>query len=201
MEALGDITQSARDEAKNLLAGAYATVNTDIDSVATALRDMNGVVIGVDGANNGTWNSMYPNPPKDGQSQWHHWLFVGKAKMINGKKYIAVLNSWGNVGDMGWQWLSEDYFTNIAQGRKSVWVAWTEAVSNHPSELTLFTRTLMYGMKGDDVKQLQTLLGISADGIFGKVTLATLKAYQSSHGLVADGICGKHTQAELLKKN
>ena len=54
-----------------------------------------------------------------------------------------------------------------------------------------------YGSKGDAVKELQKLLGIAADGIFGKNTLAAVKAYQNAHGLEADGIVGKQTWASL----
>ena len=58
--------------------------------------------------------------------------------------------------------------------------------------------TLKRGSRGDEVKQVQTLLGIDADGIFGKKTEAAVKAFQAANGLKVDGIVGKNTWAALL---
>ena len=64
-------------------------------------------------------------------------------------------------------------------------------------------RTLRYGCKGDDVRELQealTKFGYLADkidGIFGKNTLAAVKNFQGSRGLVVDGIVGPKTWAAL----
>ena len=58
--------------------------------------------------------------------------------------------------------------------------------------------TLKRGSKGNEVKQVQTLLGIEADGIFGRKTEAAVKAFQAANGLKADGIVGKQTWAALL---
>lgn len=49
-----------------------------------------------------------------------------------------------------------------------------------------------------NVKALQTALGISADGYFGKVTLAAVQAFQRAHGLNVDGIVGPMTWAKLF---
>ena len=65
--------------------------------------------------------------------------------------------------------------------------------------------TLKRGSKGVYVTKAQTLLlnkGYSlspygADGDFGKVTEAAVKAFQADHGLKADGIIGKDTWASL----
>lgn len=58
--------------------------------------------------------------------------------------------------------------------------------------------TLRRGARGNDVKVLQTRLGITADGIFGPGTEAAVKAYQRSKGLVADGIVGTQTWGALF---
>lgn len=49
---------------------------------------------------------------------------------------------------------------------------------------------LKYGKRGDDVKRLQALLKIEADGVFGKQTEAAVKAAQKKHKLVVDGKVG-----------
>ena len=58
-------------------------------------------------------------------------------------------------------------------------------------------KTLHLGDKGNDVKRLQTLLKINADGIFGPVTLETVKEFQKVKGLEVDGVVGPKTWAAL----
>lgn len=58
---------------------------------------------------------------------------------------------------------------------------------------------LKRGAKGAAVKQLQVLLGITADGDFGPKTEAKVKEFQKSKGLVADGKVGTYTWAQLEK--
>lgn len=53
------------------------------------------------------------------------------------------------------------------------------------------------GSRGEDVKRLQTLLGITADGIFGSGTEAAVIAFQREHGLTPDGIVGSLTWTAL----
>ncbi len=59
------------------------------------------------------------------------------------------------------------------------------------------TRTLKLGMSGDDVKALQTSLGITADGSFGPKTKAAVIVFQTSHNLVADGVFGPASRAAM----
>lgn len=60
------------------------------------------------------------------------------------------------------------------------------------------TRLLKKGCKGNDVKEMQKVVGTKADGIFGKNTLAKVKTWQKTHTyngkkLVVDGIVGRDT--------
>jgi Putative peptidoglycan binding domain len=50
---------------------------------------------------------------------------------------------------------------------------------------------------GGDVRALQRMIGVPADGVFGPGTEAALKRWQEAHGLVADGIAGPQTRAKL----
>lgn len=52
---------------------------------------------------------------------------------------------------------------------------------------------LKFGSKGEEVKRLQKLLYITADGIFGKDTRAAVIQFQKNNGLVTDGIVGPKT--------
>ena len=68
-----------------------------------------------------------------------------------------------------------------------------------------FTNILKKGSKGNDVREMQTMLiacGFScgsdgADGDFGKNTLASLTAFQTANGLEAIGIFDADTWAAL----
>jgi len=52
---------------------------------------------------------------------------------------------------------------------------------------------LRYGSKGNEVRELQEFLGISADGVFGKGTETAVKRWQQNNGLSNDGIVGPAT--------
>lgn len=58
--------------------------------------------------------------------------------------------------------------------------------------------TLKYGSRSEEVKTLQRLIGVTADGIYGKQTEAAVREYQRKNGLVADGIVGPKTWLLLL---
>lgn len=52
-------------------------------------------------------------------------------------------------------------------------------------------------LRGDDVKELQRRIGVTADGAFGAATEAAVKAYQKRQGLTPDGRAGRDTIAAL----
>ena len=58
---------------------------------------------------------------------------------------------------------------------------------------------LRRGAQGEAVGELQRLLGIKEDKIFGIVTETAVKIFQQEHGLEMDGVVGQNTWAELLK--
>ena len=57
---------------------------------------------------------------------------------------------------------------------------------------------LKNGSTGEDVKKLQTKLGLTADGSFGPATEAKVKEWQSANGLTADGIVGDGTWSKMF---
>lgn len=137
MERSRDITDAARKDAKTSEALSYALVQPDIDAFAQTIKANHGMILGIGGENNGTWHSAFPKPPS--KQVWGHWIYAGKAKVVDGKKYIGVLNSWSvDVGEAGWQWIGEDYFTS-----GFVWPSWTLVFNqNSLSKVQLLTKEL-----------------------------------------------------------
>ncbi len=83
------------------------------EEMACAIRDYGGIIVHIVGQNNGSWLSAYPIAPNNRKDNWHHFMYGKGAKMINGKKYIAFMQSWGtDIGDNGVQYISEDYINS-----------------------------------------------------------------------------------------
>lgn len=58
---------------------------------------------------------------------------------------------------------------------------------------------LKVGSTGEDVKKLQSKLGLSADGKFGPGTEKAVKDWQKANGLAADGIVGDGTWSKMFE--
>lgn len=209
MERPSDITDAARQDAKSARALSYASVALDIDSLAQAIESNHGAVIGLTGANNGTWTSTVPVAPIAGQTLWNHWVYAGKAKMLGGKKAIGIFNSWGaSVGDNGWQWITEDYFKGLSGS--SIWGGWTH-IYNTNSVPTSFQHNfqidLVLTMNSPEVMALQHALQITGDfpasvnptTYYGNVTANAVYKFQVRNGIApADrNHCGPRTRAAL----
>ena len=57
--------------------------------------------------------------------------------------------------------------------------------------------TIKLGSKGESVKQLQGILGLTVDGNFGPKTENAVKNFQKKHNLTEDGIVGPKTWQAL----
>ena len=57
---------------------------------------------------------------------------------------------------------------------------------------------LKKGSKGEEVKQLQSKLGLGADGVFGSGTETAVKKWQAANGLTADGVVGEGTWTKMF---
>ena len=82
----------------------------------------------------------------------------------------------------------------------------TKPIEDNEEECNVNIKVLRKGVKGNDVKAMQTLLigygyscGTSGvDGSFGPATENAVKAYQNYNALDVDGVCGPKTWAKLL---
>ena len=57
---------------------------------------------------------------------------------------------------------------------------------------------LKEGSNGEDVKKLQSKLGLNADGSFGPKTTEAVKSFQTKSGLTPDGIVGPNTWEKIM---
>lgn len=207
----GDITAESRTDALSDKSFNYSQVEpASIDDIARAIRDNNGVILGITGQNNGTWSSAFPVPPTTNQGLWNHWIYGGKARLFNGKKQVGAFQSWGDgIGEHGWQWLSEDYFKAKVNDLRMVWSAWTHSYSPFlpiPNFNHHFMVDLQQGMMGTEVVALQKALQLDGEfpttvattGYFGGITLDAVKKFQVKYHISpVAGYVGSLTRAQL----
>lgn len=141
------------------------------------------------------WTAI-PELSKSNYDMVHHSVTAIDYGILNGKRGLFTQDSWGlhNSTEGGLRFISEDYL------KRMTFCAYINDLPNdHQNEKpNIFTRVLRCGSRGDDVKELQKLLKINADGIFGRQTEKAVKSFQLENGLVADGIVGQKTIAKLL---
>lgn len=82
---------------------------------------------------------------------------------------------------------------NPAMADIGAWMA-----TGSPPPVVVTPPTIRLGSTGDAVKRLQTILTISADGLFGKQTERAVKFFQVAHGLTPDAVVGPLTWNKLL---
>ncbi|GEM_PF-5884173 len=190
MEQPQDITDAAKVNAKFDQTLSYTAVPKTIEDFAHALANNHGMAIGVRGTwvSDLSWNTTYPKPPIGASSDWGHWIYAGKAKLIEGRKMIGLLNSWGEAfGDRGWQWIGEDYFS---EDGKYIMGGWTHVLGQKQKTPAGFKHNflidLTYGSKSDEVVALQKALQIDGDlpltvqttGFYGPATRQAVLVFQ-----------------------
>ncbi|MEM4270915.1 MAG: peptidoglycan-binding protein, partial [Candidatus Pacearchaeota archaeon] len=206
MRKNNDLTKDLVGVARVYLKGAYLDISNfyDINSFASIIAMNKGMVSGVFDSFDNTWRTAYPKP--SGEKRMGHALYFGKAKMINGKKYLGVLNSWGEeVGDKGWQWLGEEWFIT---GK----IMFPKTIIDLPSEIErpkekpkhYFGNDLFYGTKNKEVEILQKCLAYEGlflyptfTDYFGGYTLRAVKAFQAKYGLAINGFVNSETRKKL----
>lgn len=86
--------------------------------------------------------------------------------------------------------------TTVSNVQASLTGGTTTTTSSSSTSSNFGTATLRVGSKGEFVKNLQTLVGATADGNFGPGTKAKVMAWQSANGLTADGVFGNASKAK-----
>ena len=166
----------------------YVMVNPkDIDAIAEAIRTYGNCLMTF-GGNRKEWKDVPVYNPALAEDIRHCVCGVDFF-LYNGKKAILIEDSWGNattLGNGGQRIITEDYLK----------ARFFDAMYLIPKTFS-FTRTMRYGSVGEDVRQMQKILKITPDGIFGRATLSALKNFQYHNGLTVDGIAGPKTRAVL----
>jgi len=167
----------------------YVMVNPkDIDAIAEAIRTYGQCLMTFAG-NRKEWDDV-PRYNPSLKEDIRHCVCGVDFFLYNGKKCILIEDSWGHtttLGNGGQRIITEDYLK----------ARFFDAMYLIPKTFR-FTRTLRYGSVGEDVRQMQKILKITPDGIFGKATLAAVKNFQYHNGLSVDGVVGKNTQGVLM---
>jgi hypothetical protein len=178
-----DITPAVRLNALPAKAYPYINVASNIDLFAQAMQMNHGMIMGIIGAVSGReWLSKFPKLPQPTDTLFGHWVYLGRAVLINGRKYVGFINSWGSdTGEAGWQYVDESYFNTIVtyngERKSAIWQGWTHIFSAPPTLPIfhhIFMENLRFGQTGVEVLALQTALQI--DGTFPK-TLQPTKFY------------------------
>lgn len=208
-------TVDAKQVALVYKSGSPVQCNTDFDTIASIiagyhqLGKLKGVAISVIGQNNGSWTSPFPKPPADQNNNWYHRVPVVDFGLVNGKKYLAIDNSWGEqIGYGGQQFLSEDYMPFIYGGCYNLnvpddWQQTEKVAAPH----YVWNTDLEQGASGPDVLALQTALQslgmfpvtsvVKPTGNFWGITKQAVILFQQSFGLSPVGVVGPLTRAKL----
>jgi hypothetical protein len=206
MRRRDDVTLDLYSVAKVYLKTSYLDISDfyNIDTFASIVQQYKGFVGGVYDGFDVSWRTAFPKP--SGDANMGHCLYFGKAKMINGKKYLGVCNSWGEeIGDRGWQWLGEEWFTAKR-------ILYPKIIIDLPDEIErpkekprhYFTKDLRYGMQDKEVEWLQRCLAFEGlfvyptfTDYFGGYTLRAVRAFQVKWGIPEMGVVEAQTRAKL----
>jgi len=172
------------------MAGAIARAGVPKDNMAAAIA---------------YWKAQYANIKDTSKSDTERsaWIdFVIEGKSGNTKAAYSTPSSDGFDGKGVMSWVNYALPIVIAeyirQNPYSSYVLPPTPATVKPGTVKV-NPVISQGSRGGAVAQMQVILGITADGMFGPQTAEAVKTFQRSHGLTADGIVGPQTWAELSK--
>ena len=119
--------------------------------------------------------------------------YVKKGNLVKQGEKLGYMGSTGTATGAHLHWGIK---------RDGKWIdpqPYLENYSEGESKVNIELSVLKKGSTGEQVRSLQKLLGITADGSFGSITEKAVKAYQKAEGLAVDGSVGTKTWTKLLK--
>lgn len=169
--------------------GNYVSTNCDIDTIATILLKGKGVLLGFRW-NYDEWDKTIPVIGTK-EPQYCHAVCATDFGLLNGKKVIAIDESWG-FKNITQRFLTEDWFT-----RRCVASWYFEDLSNKEalgiiSQKYKFEKDLEVGMKSDEVVKLQLILkdmgffpaNQECTGYYGGITSKSVLDFQLKYSIV-----------------
>lgn len=172
-------------------AGATTTDNIDINLPVTASSTVNVNVLG-------TYTVTYDAVDNSG----NHAVQVTRTVNVVA---APVTNTSTGGGSTGGGNVATAFSVNSGTGTGTVAGAATSTGRVLGESIFVFNQNLRLGIRNNDVLELQKLLAklgffkANPTGYFGQVTLAAVKAYQTSKGIPATGFVGPLTRAALNK--
>lgn len=126
-------------------------------------------------------------------------------RQTNGNGGWRVYTSHAFSGSPGGDWVHVEISNMLADDADAMEAAFLAALGREPKKAPAPTSSpepkpqpwLENGSTGDQVKELQTVLGIEADGRFGPMTEAAVRAFQAEWDLHVDGVVGPATWAKV----
>ena len=151
----------------------------------------NSQFIGIEAENAGTGKDHWPLP------QMYAYI-TGVSAIL---RYLKQDDVWA-VGHKEYalpKGRKTDPSFDMVEFREGVHLAMSGEVARLPQPASTDPQRAMLrkGDQGDSVKQLQSLLKVTADSFFGPKTEAAVKAFQKQHNLTVDGLVGPATWAAL----
>ena len=189
---------------------------TDFETIASILQGFKaqglkkGVMITVTGQNNGSWLTTMPVVPSSDQNRpyWYHKVIVTDFGLINGKKVLAIDNSWGTTpGNGGQQFLTQDWEPFIYGGIYTMNQPDLSTVAPMQKPNYQWAAVLQVGSTGPDVLALQNALQsigmfpvssiVKPTGYFGGITKEGVEMFQANFGAPVTGVVDEATIALL----
>lgn len=187
-------------ESKRYKVAGYALIRTaDAESLKKALIQYGLVTITLPVDWKAGWLSKtgFLNKEVVNAVGYHRVILYGYSTH-DGETVFNFRNSWGyNWGKSGnGTFLYSKYAGKIYDARVYTDIP-KELLDNATDQKYMFTKTLRVGSTGNDVRELQKVLGIEQNGLFDEFTKEQVALYQTLHSLSADGIVGSKTREML----
>lgn len=206
------VPEAAKKEALIYRDSTYTIVPMNKESLKLAIMQGNGVIARAvmnknwwcnkDGIPDWREKAIMPLRPVDANSPatgGHAvWLYGWDGDRFYGRNSWS--SAWGANGDFyfDWETMKNDFteaWTSVDIDNQKV-----EEVRNLPLHQPI-TRTLFYGVRGDDVKRVQKALGVTpVSGWYGPKTMEAVKKFQIENGIDPVGQIGPITRKALNEK-
>jgi putative chitinase len=108
------------------------------------------------------------------------------------------INSAADVGDIVKMTKLVNGGTIGLEDRKHHYERALEILGGEAKSLPTPVESVRLGSEGEMVALIQKKLGLTSDGVFGKVTQKTVMEWQMDHGLTPDGIVGPQTMQKMI---